>query len=62
MTDAINAKSKALELHELSSEELDAVAGGSVPGATGTVSNVPPRNYQSQSVEAVKAFAEALQH
>src|SRR5215475_5325310 len=25
---AINAKSEALELHELSSEELDAVAGG----------------------------------
>jgi len=25
---AINAKSKALELHELSSEELDAVSGG----------------------------------
>jgi hypothetical protein len=28
MTDAINAKSEALELHELSSEELDAVSGG----------------------------------
>jgi hypothetical protein len=26
---AINAKSEALELHELSSEELDAVSGGS---------------------------------
>jgi hypothetical protein len=25
---AINAKSEALELHELSSEELDAVSGG----------------------------------
>jgi hypothetical protein len=25
---AVNAKSEALELHELSSEELDAVAGG----------------------------------
>jgi hypothetical protein len=28
MTDAINAKSEALELHELSSEELDRVSGG----------------------------------
>ena len=28
MTDAINAKSEALELHELSTEELDAVSGG----------------------------------
>ena len=28
MTDAINAKSEALELHELSSEELGAVSGG----------------------------------
>ena len=27
---AINAKSKALELHELSSEDLDAVAGGDI--------------------------------
>ena len=30
MTGVINAKSEALELHELSSEELDAVSGVSV--------------------------------
>jgi hypothetical protein len=30
---AINAKSKALELHELSSEELDSVSGGGIKGA-----------------------------
>jgi hypothetical protein len=27
---AINAKGEALELHDLSSEELDAVSGGSI--------------------------------
>jgi hypothetical protein len=27
---AINAKSEALELHEMSSEELDAVSGGDI--------------------------------
>jgi hypothetical protein len=32
MADAINAKSEALELHELSSEELDRVSGGFVGG------------------------------
>jgi hypothetical protein len=30
---AINAKSEALELHELSSEELDRVSGGFIKGA-----------------------------
>jgi hypothetical protein len=30
MTDAINAKSEALDLRELSSKELDAVSGGSI--------------------------------
>ena len=34
MTDAINAKSEALELHELSSEELDAVSGGGTKAET----------------------------
>jgi hypothetical protein len=57
---AINAKSEALELHELSSEELDAVSGGSVSVA-GNFSPVP-QNYQSKSVEAAKAFGEAIQH
>jgi hypothetical protein len=37
MTDAINAKSEALELHELSSEELDRVSGGVIKGALGGV-------------------------
>ncbi len=32
---AITAKSEALELHELSSEELDAVAGGSPQSQSG---------------------------
>jgi hypothetical protein len=59
---AINAKGEALELHELSSEELDAVSGGSV-SVVGTVAGGPGRRVdQSQDAEAVKSFAAALQH
>ena len=35
MTDAINAKSEALELRECSSKELDAVSGGQLGGTMG---------------------------
>jgi hypothetical protein len=35
MTDAINAKSEALELRECSSKELDAVSGGQLGGLMG---------------------------
>jgi bacteriocin-like protein len=45
---AVNAKSEALELHELSSKELDAVSGGS-------------KNAENKKqAEALKAFQEAL--
>jgi hypothetical protein len=48
---AINAKSEALELHELSSEELDAVSGGSVP-----------REQEcSEQLKALETFGKALQ-
>ena len=50
MTDAINAKSEALELHELSSEELDAVSGGT---------NKDLEN--KKQAEAIKGFQQALQ-
>jgi hypothetical protein len=38
MTNAINAKSEALELHELSSEELDRVSGGFIVNLEGVCS------------------------
>jgi len=47
---AINAKSEALELHELSSEELGAVSGGAISKAQ--------ENYMQ--LQAMKIFAQAL--
>ena len=45
---AVNAKSEALDLHELSSEELDAVSGG--------------REVENQEqLKALETFAKALQ-
>jgi len=47
---ATNAKSEALELHELSSKELDAVSGGS------------PRTKENQEqLKALETFGKALQ-
>ena len=47
---AVNAKSEALELHELSFEELDAVSGGS------------RRQQENQEqLKAMTTFAQALQ-
>ncbi|MBR1270456.1 hypothetical protein JQ629_23555 [Bradyrhizobium sp. AUGA SZCCT0222] len=48
---AINAKSEALKLHELSSEDLDAVSGGNA---------VKARENRKQT-EALKAFRQALE-
>jgi hypothetical protein len=48
---AINAKSEALELHELSSEELDAVAGGDKQQGL----------EDKKQSDAVKAFQQMLQ-
>jgi hypothetical protein len=46
---AINAKSEALELHELSSEELDAVSGGN-----------KVKEQDKEQAEALKEFREVL--
>jgi hypothetical protein len=46
---AINAKSEALELHELSPEELEAVSGGS------------SRQEDQKQLEQMKIFAKALE-
>lgn len=51
MTDAINAKSEALELHELSSEELDAVSGGDAKQAA----------EDKKAGDQIKAFEQLLQ-
>ncbi|MBR1230282.1 MULTISPECIES: hypothetical protein [unclassified Bradyrhizobium] len=48
---AINAKSEALKLHELSSEELDAVSGGNKVRAL----------ENKKQADALKGFKEALQ-
>jgi hypothetical protein len=50
---AINAKSEALELHGLSSEELDAVSGGNKV-------KVKEQDYRKQ-MEAFNAFRKALE-
>ena len=47
---AINAKSEALELHELSSEELDAVSGGSKA----------KEQENSEQLKALETFGKAL--
>ncbi len=47
---AVNAKREALELHELSSKELDAVSGGA------------PRQAENQEqLKALETFGKALQ-
>ena len=46
---AINAKSEALKLHELSSEELDAVSGGSKKDVE-----------NKKQADALKGFSQAL--
>lgn len=52
---AINATSEALELHELSSEELDAASGGNKV-------KVEHKEQENQKqLEAMKAFAKALE-
>jgi hypothetical protein len=47
---AINAKSEALELHELSSDELDAVSGG----------NKMKQQENQEQLQALKTFSMAL--
>jgi hypothetical protein len=44
---AINAKSEALELHELSSEELDAVSGGDGMDISGAASAAAAQKNQN---------------
>lgn len=46
---AVNAKSEALELHELSSKELDAVSGGSKKDVE-----------NRKQADALKGFSQAL--
>ena len=48
---SIHAKSEALELHALSSEELDAVSGG----------NKAKEQENRKQMEAMKAFRKALE-
>jgi hypothetical protein len=50
---AINPKSEALELHELSSEALDAVSGGDKAQQA--------QMENKKQAEALKAFQQALQ-
>jgi hypothetical protein len=50
MTGVINAKSEALELHELSSQELDAVSGGSKA----------KEQENSEQLKALETFGKAL--
>jgi hypothetical protein len=52
---AIKAKSEALELHELSSEELDAVSGGD---AASEQAKINAENKKQE--EAIKLFQQAL--
>ena len=53
MTGVINAKSEALELHELSSEELDAVSGGVTESKAKEQEN-------SEQLKALETFGKAL--
>jgi hypothetical protein len=52
---AINAKSEALELHELSSEELDAVSGGD------SKENLKQQAEDKKAGDQIKAFQQMLQ-
>jgi hypothetical protein len=54
----VNAKSEALELHELTSEELDAVVGGDLHIGVGVCTNEPDNNKQT---DALKTFQQMLQ-
>jgi hypothetical protein len=56
---AINAKSGALELHELSSEDLDAVSGGDLNIGVGVCTRGDMEN--KKQADAVKAFQQMLQ-
>ncbi len=60
MTDAINAKSEALELHELSSGELDAVSGGS-PVSEQAKINAQEAADNKKQADALKGFQQLLQ-
>ena len=51
----INAKNEALELHELSSEELDAVSGGDAK------ENQQQMQENRKQAEALKVFQQLLQ-
>jgi hypothetical protein len=65
MTGVINAKSEALELHELSSEELDAVSGGSKAHQGGSDLNQrrnPSTRTGGTCVEAAAAREAAAAH
>ena len=53
---AINAKSEAVELYELSSAELDAVSGGDKATAA-----QQKQAENKQQADAVKAFQQVLQ-
>jgi hypothetical protein len=55
---AINAKREALELPELSSDELNAVAGGDLHIGVGVCTNDVPSKKES---DAIKGFQQMLQ-
>jgi hypothetical protein len=61
---AINAKSEALELHELSSEELDAVSGGttiSEQAKIDALENAQKAQEDKKQADALKGFQQLLQ-
>ena len=58
---AINAKSEALELHELSSEELDRVSGGFIKGALQGVCRNDGETSGGQKDPAAQLFQQLLQ-
>jgi hypothetical protein len=66
---AINAKSEAVELHELSSEELDAVSGGDkaatdamIKQAQADAQEAVQRDQENKKqADAVKGFQQMLQ-
>jgi hypothetical protein len=55
---AINAKSEALELHELSSEELDAVSGGD---SKENLQQLLQQAEDKRAGDRMKAFQQILQ-
>jgi hypothetical protein len=56
---AINAKSEALELHELSAQDLDAVAGGDLHIGVGVCTNDVPEE-QSKALNDFAALVQKL--